>query len=176
MKYINNAGLELEVVSRVGKQCVVVFTKSGSTRKANIDNIKAGKVKDLYSPSRYGIGYDGEFIKVPYWRRAKDLWSNMIKRCYFEGDNKGYFGKAIVDPRWHCFGNFLADIKELPGFKDWVNKKGMELDKDKISKSKVYSKHTCQFLTTFENRHIQGDYRVGKTYCKETRSWVTSKI
>lgn len=176
MKHINNAGLELEVISRIGKQCVVVFTKSGSTRTADIHNIRAGKVRDLYAPSRYGIGYDGEFTKVSYWKRAKDLWSNMIKRCYYRGDKKGYFGKAFVDPRWHCFGNFLEDIKDLPGFTDWVDNKGMELDKDKISTSKVYSKHTCQFLTAFENRHIQPNYRTGKVFCKETRSWVTSKI
>lgn len=173
MKYINNTGLELEVISRVGKQCVVMFSKSKSTRKANIDNVRAGKVKDLYAPSRYGIGYDGEFLPTPYWKRAKDLWSNMLKRCYYEKDKKGYYGKAFVDKRWHCFSNFLDDIKTLDGFDLWLRNKGMELDKDKYSCTKIYSIHTCQFISAFENRSIQPNYRTGKKFCKITQKWLT---
>ena len=176
MKYINNAGLELEVISRDGEQCVVHFIKSGSTRRAKFINVQHGKVRDLYAPSRYGIGYDGDFVRVPYWKRAKDLWSNMLKRCYFKADKKGYYGKVTVDTRWHCFANFLSDISVLAGFNDWVNSKGMELDKDMLSDTKIYSKHTCTFITARLNRQLQPNYRLGKTFCKETRSWVTSKV
>ena len=177
MKYVNNTGLELEVISRNGKQCIIKFLGSGSTRKANIDNIRVGKVKDLYNPSRYGVGYDGEFIKTPYWKKAKDLWSNMLKRCYYEGDSKGYFGRCTVDKRWHCFSNFLEDIKELKGFRQWLSGVDrMELDKDiKHPGNTVYSRHTCLFVTYIENRQAQPNYRIGKEFCKETQSWITTK-
>lgn len=175
MIFINNAGLELKIISKVGKKCIVQFTDTGSIRNANIDNIKAGKVKDLHSPSRYGVGYDGEFVKVSYWKKARDLWSNMLKRCYYEGDAKGYYGSVVVDARWHCFANFLEDLPKLEGFNDWLNNKGMQLDKDK-SGTKVYSVLTCIFLTEFENKSIQPNYRKGKIFCKETRQWLTPTV
>lgn len=150
----NNVGLHLKANRLKGKTWLVTFTDTGSTRKANIDNIKKGKVKDLYYPSRYGIGYDGEFIRVPYWRKAKDLWSNMLKRCYFEKDSKGYFGRCTVAPRWHCFANFLEDMKTLPNFDKWLeNTTPYELDKDSIvPNNSVYSKDTCMFLDRHTNR------------------------
>jgi len=176
MNYVNNAGLELTILSREGRDCVVKFTESGSVREANIDNIIAGKVKDLYYPSRYGVGYDGEFDKPPYWKRARQLWSNMMKRCYSTKDTKGYYGRAFVDARWHCFADFLDDIKGLSGFHKWLAGTGMELDKDYLCKGNdTYSKHTCCFLSTFKNRSIQPNYRTGKQYCKETQTWITTK-
>ena len=172
--YINNAGLELRIIDRKGKQCTVEFIATGSIRKANIYNIRKGKVRDLYAPSRYGIGYDGEYTKNSYWKQAKQLWSNMLKRCYCAKDTKGYYGRATVDPRWHCFANFLSDISSLDGFNNWVTKSGYELDKDKFSDTKVYSKYTCQFITAHDNRSLQPNYRLNKIFCKETRSWINA--
>lgn len=177
MKYINNAGLEYEVLSRVGNDCVVRFTQSGSVRKAKSYNFSTGKVKDLYAPSRYGIGYDGDIDKtVPYWKKAKDLWSNMLKRCYYLTETGyPYYKDTVVDVRWHCFSNFLNDLPKLVGFKDWVANKRMELDKDIMSGStKVYSKDTCMFVSAFTNRSIQPNYRLNKTFCTRTQSWINA--
>ena len=171
MLYINNTGLKLVILSQHKKQCVVKFLESGSTRIANIDNIKVGKVKDLYAPSRYGVGYDGDFIKCLYWKKAKDLWSNMLKRCYCRTDKKGYYGKCIVAPRWHCFSNFLSDLPMLPRFKDWELNKRMELDKDELGDSTVYSREVCQFCTGTKNRQLQYNYRQNRKFCKGTRTW-----
>lgn len=176
MKFVNNAGLEMEVLERKGKYCTVLFLGTGSVRKAQYLNVTQGKVRDLYHPSRYGVGYNGEVDKTkPHWRRARDLWSNMLKRCYCEKATKGYYGTAFVDARWNCFANFLEDIETLPGFDDWLANRGMELDKDR-SGTRVYSKETCMFLSAFDNRSQQPNYRVGKKFCRETRRWVADSV
>jgi len=170
-KYVSNSGHEFVILSQQGKNCVIQFTKSGSVRKANIDNIRAGKVRDLYAPSVYGVGYFGEFEKVPYWKQAKQLWRNMMKRCYCEADTKGYYGRCEVDPRWHSFSNFLKDIALLENFEGWL--KGVNsgaakynLDKDTLVEGcKVYSKETCRFITEYENKSAGA--RNGKPYTKK---------
>ena len=176
MLYINNAGLEYTIIGGSGRNTLIKFNKSGSVRCVSMHNVTKGKVRDLYAPSRYGIGYDGDSTKVPYWKRAKDLWSNMLKRCYCEKDPKGYFGKVVVDARWHCFANFLEDLPKLIGFEKWLNKENMQLDKDYLSDSKVYSLHTCCFLSEFKNKSIQPNYREGKAFCAETRQWITTTL
>ncbi|AMR57297.1 hypothetical protein vB_PsyM_KIL3b_0050 [Pseudomonas phage vB_PsyM_KIL3b] len=172
-KYISNGGHEFVILSQQGKNCVIQFTNTGWVRKANIDNIKAGKVKDLFEPSVYGVGYYGEFEKNSYWKQAKQLWQNMHKRCYCEKDLKGYFGEAFVSRDWHCFSNFLSDISKLKNFDLWLKGQNGEslkynLDKDLlIAGCKVYSKETCQFVSESENK-ADGATR-GKPYTKKTR-------
>ncbi len=171
MIHINNQGLELEVIERKGQSCIVKFKASGSVRAASYNNIINGKVKDLYHPSRYGVGYDGEIIKTSYWKPAKQLWSNMLKRCYCESDKRGYKAKGTtVDARWHCFANFLDDLPSLEGFSEWL-KGGMDLDKDSICpEANVYSRHTCKFIERSENRAMG---KRGKR--KVDGVWVTTK-
>ena len=78
----------------------------------------------------------------------------MIRRCYSETDPKGYFKKGtLVDPRWHCFADFLEDISKLDNFDRWLGKEGYQLDKDlRVPGSNVYSPETCSFVTEFENK------------------------
>jgi hypothetical protein len=152
--YINNDGDGLEVLEQRGKQCLVYFDLTGSTRWANIDNVRVGKVKDLMKPSRYGVGYPGKFDRAvePTWKAAMQLWSNMLKRCYTD-DPRGYRKHGvIVAKEWHCFATFLRDIKKLPGFDGWLGG-GYNLDKDFIVEDcKVYSPETCQFLPEAVNK------------------------
>lgn len=149
----SNMGLEFTILSKEGKQCVVQFAETGSVRKANIDNINAGKVRDLYHKTSYGVGWLGEYARTGYHVQAQQLWRNMIKRCYTD-DPKGYKTKGTtVEPRWHCFANFLSDIAKLPNFDKWKNKEEYQLDKDlRIPGSNVYSFETCMFVTEEENK------------------------
>ena len=154
-KGFNNTGDPLEATQYKGKTWIVFFPNTGSCRKANIDNVRAGKVKDLYKPSKYGVGYNGNILKrYPWWKKAKDLWSNMLKRCYFEKDARGYYGRAVVAPEWHCFATFLEDIKDLPNFDKWLlNSDPYDLDKDyRVGALGVYSKQNCMFLPRSLNR------------------------
>ena len=172
--YVSNAGHEFTILSREGKNCIIQFTKTGYVRKANIDNIRAGKVRDHYEISIYGVGYYGEYTKNSYWKQAKQLWQNMLKRCYCEADTRGYFGKGVVvSPEWHCFANFVRDLPNLENFDKWLlgqngNSTKYNLDKDFIVEGcKVYSKETCMFATESENKAAGA--RNGKPYTKKQR-------
>jgi hypothetical protein len=148
------------ILQRTGKQCVIQFDETGYTTTVNIDNARAGKVKDPYYKTIYGVGFLGEFDKrdFPYWKQAKQLWRNMMKRCYCEKDNGTYAQRGVtVDTRWHCFANFLEDIAQLENFHMWL--KGhtagtkYNLDKDlKVDGNKVYSKELCMFVTDSDNK------------------------
>ena len=45
--YMSNCYGEVEVIEQKGKDCIVRFKNTGFERHANIDNVRAGKVKDL---------------------------------------------------------------------------------------------------------------------------------
>ncbi len=158
-KYVSNSGLEFIILSRDGKNCVVQFVGTGYTRTANIDNARAGKVRDLYNVSVYGYGYYGEFEKVPYWKQAKQLWQNMLKRCYCEKDTRGYFKWGTrVDNKWLCFSNFLSDLPSLENFEKWLlgqreGKEKFNLDKDmKLPGNNVYCREACSFVEDSINK------------------------
>lgn len=157
----SNNGLVFTILKKEGKQCTIQFLGTGSVRQANYDNIVAGKVRDVYQPSSYGVGYLGEYKRLPYTAQAQQLWRNMIKRCYFAGDPKGYVAKGTkVDPRWHNFASFLDDLPKLENFNRWLNKEGYQLDKDlRVPGANVYSFHTCSFVTEAENKAEGG--RIG---------------
>jgi len=172
-QYTTNAGNELTILKQEGKQCLIQFTNTGYIRTANIDNIRAGKVRDVFEVSVYGIGFYGEFTKTPYWKQAKQLWQNMLKRCYCEKDLKGYYGKATVARDWHCFSTFLTDLPKLKNFDLWLHGQRTSslkynLDKDLVvAGCKTYSKETCQFITEYENKSAGA--RNGKPYTLKKR-------
>jgi hypothetical protein len=153
-KHFSNSGCEYVILSQTGKQCTIQFSKTGAVRTANIDNLRAGKVRDLYEKTAWGVGYLGKYERTGYHVQAQQLWRNMLKRCYYANDPKGYFSTGVtVDPRWHCFADFLADLPTLDNFKQWRNKEGYQLDKDlRVPGCKVYSPETCMFVTEFANK------------------------
>jgi len=150
IEMVSNSGDVFTVIRRKAKLCIVVFKETNYTTQAYWENVVKGKIKDPYKKSFLGVGYIGEFEKVPYWKKARQLWSNMMKRCYNPNDEKGYFGKCFVDPRWHCFANFLVDLPSIENFDKWLNfnETGCKynLDKDMyIPDNKIYSKVACSF-------------------------------
>lgn len=156
-EFVNNAGHKGKIVRKKANKCVVVFDNTGYTREAEIHNVRKGKINDPYEKSFLGIGYLGEYKKVSYWKQAKQLWSNVMKRCYNPKDYMGYFGEAFVEEHWQCFANFLYDLPELENFDKWLegktNGKPYNLDKDlKLPGNKIYSKENCMFVTEYENK------------------------
>ena len=115
-------------------------------------------IKDPFMPSVWGIGYLGDYEGGCEHFRPYKMWRSMLHRCYIPTDPYwGVYGGAgvTVDERWHCFSNYLEDIKTLEGYnEELVNNGTLSLDKDKKQvgvKNKVYSKDTCVFLTRSEN-------------------------
>ena len=156
----SNGSGSFTLLEKQGSKCLVQFNETGFTTTALWENIKLGKIKDPYFKSCYSVGYNGEFPKVSYWKQAKQLWRNMLKRCYCEKDNRGYYGKVTVDARWLCFANFLEDLPKLENFEMWLRafsgkSEKYNLDKDFLVKgNKVYSREACMFLPESLNKSL----------------------
>lgn len=174
--YKNNAGDEFVVLEKEVRKSrmwiLIKFLATASTRWVIESNASRGKVRDFYKRTRYGIGYLGEIDKkVPYYNQAKQLWANMMKRCYSEKDTKGYYKwKTEVAPRWHCLANFIEDLPYLENFDKWLAQKetgvNYNLDKDFRSPGcNVYSPDTCMFVDEHTNKSegakttVDGYYR-----------------
>lgn len=147
---VNNAGDHFTVVQKRSNRCVVLFRDTNYMTYAEWGNVVAGKITDPYKKTFLGVGYTGEYKVTPYWKKARQLWSNMMKRCYNPNDERGYFGRCFVDVRWHCFANFLEDLPNLYNFDKWVDYNGSgvkyNLDKDlKLPGNNVYSPISCSF-------------------------------
>lgn len=156
-----NAGYTAESICVKGSKVRIRFTDTGHVTVVSIHNARAGSIKDPFVCSVHSVGYIGlPDKKLPYWKQAQQLWSNMLKRCYSVKDERGYFGKATVDERWLSFENFLNDIKYLEGFDDWVkgstdSYKASNLDKDFYVKGNtVYSRNYCRFLPQAYNKSL----------------------
>ena len=181
-KYLSNAGQEFIVLSEFRKKhlnrehtkWIVQFVETGTTKEVYRENAISGKVRDEYAISVYGKGYSGLYDKkIPYWKKARQLWQNMMKRCYSTKDKKGYYGYATVCDRWHCFANFLDDLPKLKNFDLWLNPtdEKYNLDKDLIGNGSVYSPLNCQFITEHENKSAGAKVTVDQYKRSGNRVW-----
>ena len=129
----------------------VSFLNTGYTAVVEAGNIRKGSVKDLLSPSVYGVGCVGigkHETKIN-GRNTKpyDTWNSMLTRCYSQKSmmRSPTYHDVTVCEEWHNFQNFA----------DWfyVNyAKGLHLDKDvKVKGNKIYSPDTCLFITKANN-------------------------
>ena len=126
----------------------IQFLKTGYETVARLGNIKIGKVRDLYSPSVYGVGILGtKYPSAINGRNTKEyvLWNNMLERCYSDTSKKRnptYIGCEVSD-----------NFKSYEYFYEWCHKQigfgveGFELDKDLLVKgNKLYSENVCIFI------------------------------
>lgn len=138
----------------------VHFTKSGYiAHNVTSGHIRAGEVKDYFSPSVHGVGclgYAAGYAKRKESRRLYYTWRGMLRRCYDKtySKYKWYGEKGVtVCERWHRLDYFLEDIQSIPGFDlEKFENSEIELDKDAINYDKrEYSLETCTFMTHGEN-------------------------
>ncbi|MGG2096037.1 hypothetical protein AB1283_26215 [Bacillus sp. S13(2024)] len=144
------------------KKYRIRFLKTGYERDIEKVEIKRGKIKDRYAPSVFGIGIIGNY-NVKDYKREYSLWSGMLERCY-DTNSTGYSsygakGVTVCD-RWHHFENFLHDLSLVDRFNyEEFYGGNLYLDKDLKQQStplgeRVYSLHTCTFLTFEENNEL----------------------
>jgi hypothetical protein len=114
-------------------------------------------IRDPYYPKVCGVGYMGDTHMGN--KKIYKCWNAMIARCYNPAtpwyNLYGGIGITVCD-RWLCYENFANDVKDLPGYEDYINKPGYALDKDILQSGiphnqKVYSKETCCFIPIADN-------------------------
>ena len=149
----------------------IQFLNTGYETTVELGSIKKGEVKDLYSPSVYGIGVLGtKYPSTINGVRTKEygLWADVLRRCYSDDFKK----KQPTYKGCKCSENFL----HYEYFYEWCQSQvgfgneGWQLDKDLLIKSnKVYSESTCVFLppeinsllikcTASRGKHLIGVY------------------
>ena len=136
VKYNNKTNVEIQ------------FLNTGYEAVVQLGNIRNGKVKDLRSPSVYGVGIVG--TKYPTHEDAVnikeyDLWQNMLKRCYSDTLKKKYptYEGCEVSEKFKSYEYFYEWCHKQIGF----GNEGWHLDKDLLTKgNKVYSENACVFI------------------------------
>jgi hypothetical protein len=118
----------------------VIIPKKSTRRKPNV--VYGIGINDIdYQINDFWVNPNKKSI-CPFYER----WRGMIKRCYCKADLEKfpcYIG-CTVAPEWHRFSVF----------RNWMEKqnwKGMQLDKDFLSDSRVYSPDTCVFIPGWLN-------------------------
>lgn len=97
------------------------------------------------------------FTKTILGKRVYTLWFGMLRRCYDYQQHERKRGKSyanvVVCDRWFYLKNFYEDIQQLDGYKEWLEKDSMSLDKDIYAQevTKIYSPRTCKFVSQTEN-------------------------
>ena len=97
------------------------------------------------------------FTKTSLGKRIYNLWFEMLRRCYdyqqLERKKGKSYSNVVVCDRWFYLKNFYEDIQQLDGYKEWLEKDSMSLDKDIYAQevTKIYSPRTCKFVSQTEN-------------------------
>lgn len=134
----------------------VKFIETGYEKVTRSDKIRIGAIKDPMRKIVCGIGFTGigDYRASENGKHSKKYicWRNMIYRCYDNSEhnkskNPTYKGCTVCD-EWHNFQNFAK------WYDDNYPTDGCDyhLDKDiKINGNRVYSPHSCMFVTKAEN-------------------------
>ena len=160
-RFSNTFGTLYEVINYESATKVTIrfLDEYGFTVTTTWDCVIKGYPRNPYDRTITGVGYlgvnnNGEIQKAE--GKAYRCWADMIYRCYDEKYllKEPTYRNCTVCDRWHCFANFLEDIRTIQGYNDWVNNKGWEIDKDLLQKGlkyKIYSPQTCVFIPTSKN-------------------------
>ena len=128
----------------------VLFIETGYiSYSQQYSNFKKGALKDPYLKTIKGVACVGETSTTDEngkVLKSREVWGDMIKRCYDEKQLKrrpSYMGVTVCD-EWLCYANFKEWYDEnIYEIKD----ERIHLDKDILIKgNKVYSPETCIFV------------------------------
>lgn len=151
-EYETNSSGKCFVIDAKSSVDMTVMFYDGFCIKVYKGNLDKGKV---YNPfyidnRRFGVGiYDvGRVKSNPVSLKIRNMWHNMLERCYCEKFHKlqPTYKDVDVCERWKVFSNFEQDVLSMNNFDKAMSHK-WSLDKDAIKiGNKVYSKQTCCFL------------------------------
>ena len=162
------------------KDVEIQFLKTGYETTVELGNIKKGDVKDLYSPSVYGVGILGtKYLSTVNGVKTKEykLWQSMLERCYSDSYKKKhltYQGCEVSD-----------NFKYFEYFYEWCHKQigfgneGWHLDKDLLVKgNKIYNEESCVFIPSEINSVLikstatRGEHLIGVYWNKTSKAFV----
>ena len=158
----------------------IQFLKTGFKVVATLGNIRKGYVKDLYTPSVFGVGVVG--TKYPsainsVKTKEYELWTHMLERCYsdaFKKKRPTYEG-CEVSNKFKSYEYFYEWCHSQIGF----GVEGWHLDKDLLIKgNKVYSENTCVFLPHEINQILvkrtasRGEHLIGVHWHNASKAFV----
>ena len=113
-------------------------------------DFKKGKIKCVYEPRTFGVGYLGEggYSSRENGKETKcyNTWVSMLRRCYDDKTQEKYptYKECELCTEWHNFQNF-AHWYENNYYQ--IEDEVMCLDKDILCKgNKIYSPETCCFV------------------------------
>lgn len=165
-RYQNNKESWYTVMNYLGDNLYSISFDNGVSNTATVDSMRKGKPSNPYDNLLCGVGYLGEGVFAPTVKGKKtklySAWSNMIKRCYYEGERTKAYQGCTVHPWWHNFQHFAADVHYLDGFEDWYENDiphAWALDKDIILPgNKEYGPDACKFVSQSENNKHTGKW------------------
>ena len=134
------------------KNVEIQFSKTGYETTVELGSIRKGEVKDLYSPSVFGIGITG--TKYPpsvndVKTKEYELWKSMLVRCYSDTIKKKHptYEGCEVSEKFKSYEYFYEWCHKQIGFGVDGNGNPFQLDKDLLIKgNKVYSEDSCVFI------------------------------
>ena len=148
----NNNGERMTIV-RYGnaKDIDVRFEDGVIVEHRTYKNFKVGKIKNLFFPSVYGVGYFGigEFKSIDEngkQTKCYNTWKNIHERCYDPKyhEKEPTYKNCKVCEEWNNYQIYAKWHNE--NYYEVGNER-MELDKDILKKgNKVYSPNTCVFV------------------------------
>lgn len=149
-EFINYQGCKFKIIEYINSlNCTIQFEDGNIFYKKDYGAIRKGKVKNLFFPSVYGVGYIGQgkykLFKNKKPSPATSFWYNMLSRSYSEKYHKTHptYKDVKVCEEWHNFQNFAKWYEE--NWKPYMD--GWHLDKDILFKgNKIYSPETCCFV------------------------------
>ena len=141
--------------------------ENGGQVLASYGNVIRGNVRNPYKPSYHNVGYLGRFHNKRKDRKLLDKWTAMISRCYNENDHRyDLYKDAEVCDRWHNFSNYVDDMPNVIGYNEFEKYKDsikMDLDKDILTETHLYSADTSCFIPHYVNSFFirpKGKYKV----------------
>lgn len=133
----------------------VEFKEPNKTTRIEIahrSNVKNGAVKNPYSASVVGIGYNGDLTSASdkdLLSFCREKWTSMLRRV--KGDPS--YKDVSVSESFKCLANFYSWAKRYELDYGKINR-NWELDKDLLGDGKIYSEETCVFLPPELNRSL----------------------
>lgn len=147
---VMNCGMKAKIITyRNCGDMTIEFEDGYIIDSVQYTNFKRGIIKNPYAKIIKGVACIGETSTVDIngkVLKSREVWGDMIKRCYDEKQLKrrpSYIGVTVCD-EWKCYANF----------KEWYDKniyeikdEKVQLDKDILIKgNKVYSPEACVFV------------------------------